>query len=217
MGVFESLLFATDFSKVSERILRLIPDLGARKVTLVHVINPASVVWIRRGFNIDEWICSEIEESCRRLSSMAEFLESRGIEVKYTYFVGDPATEIVNAARRERVSAIIMGDRGRSVSKDIRLGSVAEGVIRRTDVPVIIVRNGVRIRRIALIGSADICGFEVVRIGGENPDRILELLSKINVDALAVSGLNACHDAIIRHCNLTVIYLPNSSLIPGSI
>ena len=91
---FERVLFATDFSKVSNRIFKSLPF---SDVTLVHVINVNSVVGLRAGFNIDEWLGYEIDFACRKLSSMVEQLNDRGIKARFVcpIPVGDPATEIV--------------------------------------------------------------------------------------------------------------------------
>ncbi len=211
-------MFATDFSKVSGKILRCIPDLGVKKVVLVHVVNLMSVIWIRRGFNIDEWLCFEVKDCCRKLSSMAEYLEGMGIKARYVYSIGDPASEIVNVAKREGVSAIIVGSRGRSVNKDVMLGSVAEGVLRNSAVPVIIVKNGLKIRRaVSLAENLKLDDVEIIPVREDNPKRVMEILRNTKADALIVKGLNVCNDAVIRYSDVTVIYFPNSSLIPGSI
>ncbi len=119
-------------------------------MVIVHVININSVVGLRTGFNIDEWLGYEIDDACRRLSGMVEYLSGEGVKAKFVcpIPVGDPTTEIVNASRREDVDAIVMGARGRSVDKDVLLGSVAEGVIRKSNVPVVIVKGRLKFDRI---------------------------------------------------------------------
>ncbi len=254
-SIFKDVLFATDFSKTSNEILRNLTNLGIERVVLVHVIDVNSVVGIRKGFDIEEWIYSEIMVAGRRLSSMVEFLEGKGIEAKFVcpIPIGDPATEIVNTAKRENVSAIVLGARGRSVNKDILLGSVAEGVLRKSQIPVLIVKNP-KLKLCKILFVYDIsenarnvldslsCEIIIVYVGrcdsivrselrsmrngniakivvgkGNPPEEILKCATEENIDAIVLCGLGVTSDSVIRYSDVSVIYFPNSPLIPGSI
>jgi len=254
-SIFKDVLFATDFSKTSNEILKNIANLGVKRVVLVHVIDVNSVVGIKKGFDIEEWLYSEMMLAGRRLSNMVESLEKRGIKAKFVcpIPVGDPATEIVNAAKREKVSAIVLGARGRSVNKEILLGSVAEGVMRKSQIPVLIVKNPkLRLCKILFIYdpsenaqmALNSLNFEntvvyvytdgcesVARLKSmwngrtskvllkkkNSPEEILKCADDEHVDAIALCGLNVTSDSVIRYSNVSVIYFPNSPLIPGSI
>ncbi len=61
--------------------------------------------------------------------------------------VGDPAGEIVKIAESENANLIAMGHRGRSFLKKILLGSVAEGVVRLSKIPVLVVKGGIDVFR----------------------------------------------------------------------
>ena len=65
------------------------------------------------------------------------------IEIKSAVQVGNPAWEIVEYARREKVDLIVMATHGRSGVKHWPLGNVAEKVARATDRPIMLIRaNG---------------------------------------------------------------------------
>jgi nucleotide-binding universal stress UspA family protein len=53
--------------------------------------------------------------------------------------VGEPATEILRSARRYRADLIVLGTRGMGRMKRLLLGTTAEGVLRRTRIPVLAV------------------------------------------------------------------------------
>ncbi len=239
--MFGEVLFATDFSKTANEITRAIPDSGIERVYLIHVVDVNPVVGLRRGFDLEEWLYSEIETACRKLSSIAEHLESRGVHARFVcpVPVGDPATEIVNAAKRLKVSAILVGCRGRSVNKDILLGSVAEGVVRRADVPVMIAKNPkLRIERVLFVHSESDFGIsglfrcavvyvlgrkydfprngDRVVFGGENAREILRCADEEGVDAIVLCGLNVTTDAVIRHSKVTVVYFPQKWFMHGN-
>jgi nucleotide-binding universal stress UspA family protein len=54
---------------------------------------------------------------------------------------GDPAAEIVNAARENDFDLIILSTHGHTGIKHLLLGSVAEQVVRRAPCPVLVVRE----------------------------------------------------------------------------
>jgi len=55
--------------------------------------------------------------------------------------VGDPAREIVDYAEDHEIDQIVMGSHGRTGATRLLLGSVAELVVRRSPVPVTVVRD----------------------------------------------------------------------------
>jgi len=67
-------------------------------------------------------------------------LRNDGLSVETLAVTGDVATEIVSAAQAKGVDAIVMGTHGREGLSHLMLGSVAEKVIRRSEVPMVTVR-----------------------------------------------------------------------------
>lgn len=54
---------------------------------------------------------------------------------------GHPASEIVTYAERAGIDHVVIGSHGRTGVKRLLLGSVAEAVVRRSPVPVTVVRS----------------------------------------------------------------------------
>lgn len=111
-------------------------------VTLLHVINP-----VEAGYSVqasiptysEEWYERQQERSEEILDEMASIAgEARTVE-RVTE-VGKPTNTIVRYAEEHDVDQIVMGSHGRSGVTRILLGSVAETVIRRSPVPVTVVR-----------------------------------------------------------------------------
>ena len=71
---------------------------------------------------------------------MRSWLES-GRNVTVHVLEGHPAEEILNLARKQDVSLLIMSSQGKGWLKQIRVGSVSFDVARRTDRPVLVVRQ----------------------------------------------------------------------------
>ena len=76
------------------------------------------------------------------LEQVVGALRSRGLRRARTcVWYGDAHQAIANAATRERADLIAMSTHGRSGLDRLRFGSVAEGVVRRAPVPVLLVRG----------------------------------------------------------------------------
>jgi len=73
------------------------------------------------------------------LTSTAEGLSEQGVEANSTATFGNTVDGIVWTAERENADLIVMSTHGRSGIGRVVLGSVADAVVRRTSLPVILV------------------------------------------------------------------------------
>jgi|Deesub1362B_J571_1020462.scaffolds.fasta_scaffold00357_25 nucleotide-binding universal stress UspA family protein len=143
--MFKKVLFPTDFSEVAEGILEWITSLkslGVEEVVLIRVIDLTKIVGVTSGFNIESWIKHEEEESEKNLARLVDFLKSSGLNARYITPIprGDPVSEIVKNAETEDVSFIVIGSKGKGFFKEILMGSVSEGVVRKSAVPVMLIK-----------------------------------------------------------------------------
>jgi nucleotide-binding universal stress UspA family protein len=84
---------------------------------------------------------TEVEASARQfLASAAERLSEQGVQADSVASFGNTVDGIVWAAERENADLIVMSTHGRSGIGRVVLGSVADAVVRRTSLPVILVR-----------------------------------------------------------------------------
>lgn len=111
-------------------------------VTLLHVINPADA-----GYSVQSSLPAASEEwydnQRERAEALFEDLQSHlgdDRTVERVVDVGKPTRVIVEFAEDNDVDQIVMGSHGRSGVSRILLGSVAETVVRRSPVPVTVVR-----------------------------------------------------------------------------
>lgn len=138
-------LFPTDFSDCANKAMQYLKDLkaaGLEEIIFIRVINLTKLVGVTSGFDIDSWIRQEEEESKKKLEDLVRLTRGIGLKAKYITPIpaGDPVSEIVKAAEKEDVSLILMASRGKGLLKEILLGSVSEGVIRRATRPIIVVK-----------------------------------------------------------------------------
>jgi nucleotide-binding universal stress UspA family protein len=80
------------------------------------------------------------EESEESLVPARALLAGKSCLVVERAVVGQPATEIVAIAQKDRCDLIIMGTHGRSALGNLLMGSVAMRVIATSDVPVLSVK-----------------------------------------------------------------------------
>jgi nucleotide-binding universal stress UspA family protein len=80
------------------------------------------------------------EQARAYLRGVADGLWERGRQVETTTPWGDPAHVIVEQARSEGASMSVMGTHGRAGLARVVLGSVVTGTLRRTDVPLMLIR-----------------------------------------------------------------------------
>lgn len=111
-------------------------------VTLLHIINPT-----RAGYGAQAGIPSFSEEWYEEAEAAAEtlFEEARqrapdSLTIETHTEVGQPSRAIVDYVEEHGHDGIVMGSHGREGVSRILLGSVAETVVRRSPVPVTVVR-----------------------------------------------------------------------------
>lgn len=84
----------------------------------------------------------EVEDGAKVLHQARQYLEANGATVlKSEYVQGDPVESICRYAEEEGMDQILIGSHGRSGVAKLLLGSVSEGVLERSKVPVFVYRN----------------------------------------------------------------------------
>jgi nucleotide-binding universal stress UspA family protein len=122
-----------------EHAIETTPD---ARVTLLTVINPSVGFSVGTGApgSAEVWYESQKEQAEERLTEAIGAVEARGMANETVVETGRPAPTIVEYAATHDVDQIIMGSHGRKGVSRLLLGSVAEKVVRRSPVPVTVVR-----------------------------------------------------------------------------
>jgi nucleotide-binding universal stress UspA family protein len=141
-------LVAVDNSPQSERAIEFVADeWGDASTTLLHVIDP-----VQAGYDAgvlpsgsEAWFQSAKETATGLLTERREHLDAeRDTEERATIDtrteVGRPAATIVEVADDLGADHVVVGSHGRKGVSRLVLGSVAESVVRRSPVPVTVVR-----------------------------------------------------------------------------
>lgn len=112
-------------------------------VVCLNVIDPIEAGYTAQasvpGYS-QEWF-EQAQDSAEKLFEEAQAIASEyDVDIETDTEVGRPSRTIVNYADEHNVDNIVMGSHGRAGVSRILLGSVAEAVMRRSTVPVTIVR-----------------------------------------------------------------------------
>ena len=134
-------LFPTDLSFYSKAIVGYLPDfkeIGVREIGILFVVNTSKISTVSGGIDIEKYIESETREAEKHLPEIVNVIEQYGIkaEVIKPFPVGDPVNEILRFS--EDYDMIAIGSRGRGIIKEIFLGSISEGVVRKAKIPVFV-------------------------------------------------------------------------------
>jgi nucleotide-binding universal stress UspA family protein len=136
------ILFPLDFSEVAPKIVPWVKHMAENFGAEVHLLYVVRRMDHLGGFYVEEVSIRKFEKEIlegvdRSISEFAEKHFSEYKNVKTKYVVGDAPDEIVNYAKTEGVSLIIMGTHGRKGLDRLFFGSVAEKVIKTSPVPVL--------------------------------------------------------------------------------
>ncbi|MFB6102966.1 MAG: universal stress protein [Haloplanus sp.] len=108
-------------------------------ITLLYVIDPVAAGVGQRALpgSSEAWY-ERARETAREQFDEARALTGRPLDTRID--VGSPARTIVAVADEDRYDHVVLGSHGREGVSRILLGSVAESVVRRSPIPVTVVR-----------------------------------------------------------------------------
>jgi nucleotide-binding universal stress UspA family protein len=140
----KTILVPIDGSPQSQEALAFsIEEFPDATLHLLHVIDPVESGYtspINLPGGGEEWYEAQQNAAEKLFAEAREQAVEAGMAVETTTELGRPATVIVEYAENDEIDGIVMGSHGRSGVSRILLGSVAETVVRRSPVPVTVVR-----------------------------------------------------------------------------
>ena len=139
----DNVLVASDGSPLSERALtyalETFPD---ATFTSIYVIDPVdSVIDVEAGglSVAEKWYENAQDRANSIHTSDRDLAAEHAVELETVTEIGRPATEILDYADDNDIDQIVIGSHGRSGLDRILLGSVAETVTRRAQIPVAVI------------------------------------------------------------------------------
>jgi nucleotide-binding universal stress UspA family protein len=144
-----TILVPLDGSALGESVLdyvRWIADPRRTTLILLQVVPSVKPTGLVRGREAAAYrsLAEQEVRAGRYLDRIRARCGRHGIRAEVLVRAGDPAEEIVDCARTREADLIAMSTHGRSGLRRVLLGSVAEGVLRRSALPILLIRRTAR-------------------------------------------------------------------------
>lgn len=146
--MFQKILVCLDGSKLAEQILPYAAEQASRfdsnlvlfqVVSLANVPAPTGIESVPVG--VPDNLLAEAETAARDyLDGLAPPLRERGLKVQCVTMIGHPAESIVHYAEENRFNLVALATHGRSGLKRLVFGSVADYVIRKSGLPILLIK-----------------------------------------------------------------------------
>ena len=147
MARMRRILFASDFSKASAKAFITTVALAKAThadMTILHVLVPFTPLVPEQyigGTTLDQLNADAQRWGQQQLARLTAKAKNGGLRAGGLTMTGDPADQIVRAARTKRADLIVLGTHGRTGLNRFFVGSVAQRVIASAPCPVVTVRG----------------------------------------------------------------------------
>jgi len=138
--MYSRILVPLENSSYDQTILTYVRELARQHSSALVLIHVADGWAARNIKQLDLRESEEMREDRAYLERASAALRGDGFEADAVLAAGDPATEIAEAATRERCDLIAMATHGHRGLNDVVRGSVASELRHKTFVPVLMVR-----------------------------------------------------------------------------
>ena len=144
------ILAAIDLSRASEKVIRALQPLSlqmAAETWLLHVAepDPAFVGYEAGPQVVRDQVAHKFRLEHEKLHEIADALRAEGIKTTALVVQGPTVQTILDEAGKMGVDLIVVGSHGYGAMHQLLVGSVSEGVIRRSSRPVLVVPTHERI------------------------------------------------------------------------
>lgn len=141
--MFRNIVVPIDGSAPSDAAVALASKVANEEgasITLVHAVDPAKIAAVAAPSSIDPnaAISAAEEAATEILASAAAKVSGSGVNVKTQLLEGDAVEAVLDLATQVGADLIVVGSHGRGGLSRALLGSVAEGILRKSTIPVLV-------------------------------------------------------------------------------
>lgn len=138
------ILFAADGSTFTKKALTFLVKnknlLGAADELVVLHVQDVISAQIERKLGSAEVIAYQAKQADLVLNPIKKFLDKQAVNYRCLWVAGSPASQIIEASKRERVQMIVMGTHGHGLLSRMFMGSVAQRVLADSKIPTLLVK-----------------------------------------------------------------------------
>ncbi|MGM0636480.1 MAG: universal stress protein [Bacteroidota bacterium] len=144
----KTILVPVDFSKTSENALKVAAELSKRnnsKLIVLHVIELAESLFGTEQFNIDdEQIIFFMKTAQKKFEKFLDKDYLNGVNFEEKVDVGSTSYVISESIHKNNADMVVMGSVGVSGLEEVLIGSNTEKIVRRSEVPVLVVKREIK-------------------------------------------------------------------------
>jgi nucleotide-binding universal stress UspA family protein len=138
------ILVAVDFSSVTDRVMDIARDLAARMASHVYVLHVAEPEPDFVGYDVGpdvvrDQVAEEYHREHRQVQRLADSLRSSDVGATALLIQGSIVETIIREADRLDADLVVVGSHGHGAVFDLLVGSISEGLVRRSSRPVLVV------------------------------------------------------------------------------
>jgi len=143
----KTIVAAVDFSNATPGILNMALSLAKKydaELHLFHTVEPQPA-YTAYGFTPDEFPAMNIyqEEALRRAKRQLEDLHTKLTHelprITTELVEGSPLHQLLDYSKKTGADLVVLGSHGHGIVASLLLGSVAEGMVRKSEVPTLII------------------------------------------------------------------------------
>lgn len=140
----QRILIPVDFSAATESVTHLGAKLArafGAEIYLIHVAppEPEFITYEPGPPSVRTAFARELTDEHRKLHELDRLLEAEGLKVTSLLIQGYTVEKILQEIDRLKIDLVVMGAHGHGALHQLLLGSVSEGVLRKSPVPVVFV------------------------------------------------------------------------------
>ena len=147
MPEIKRILFPVDFTENSSKVLPYVLSVSEKYDALIYLLHVVVEFSQWGGYDISDIRMGRYQEFQEEAFKDAEKTLERVSEEQLqgcpnfqkSILSGDPAKEILKFIESEEIDMVIMGTHGRKGLEHVFFGSVAENVLRKSPVPVLVI------------------------------------------------------------------------------
>ncbi len=137
-------LAAVDLSSATVRVIQVTEQISKAMASEVRVLHVAEAEPDFVGFDagpdvVRDQIAKEFRDEHRAVQAHAESLRQAGIKASALLIQGPIIETVLNEAMRFEADLLIVGSHGFGAMYDLLVGSSSRGILKRCDIPVLVV------------------------------------------------------------------------------
>jgi nucleotide-binding universal stress UspA family protein len=140
--VLRRLLVPIDGSEQAERAIVLALAIARERmgrIIFCHIVRASDISALAGG--IEDVVVALCDEAQALLAEAVDRARMEGVEAEAALAEGDFVEAILRLARERSADVIVMGTHGRRGLKPFVIGSLAEAVLNRSTIPVLVIRT----------------------------------------------------------------------------